>query len=410
MHYRADVELKPDLQYLGCVARLRFPQPENGGSEAVFFLHRQFKITEVSGEGVSGYAFDVESESPLGFMPDARPLCVRFASSPAPGRAVDIRLVYEGRITDWPEWSANVVTPDWIEVGSYLPWFPYNPEYGAFTFDVSVRVPPEFSVCSYVRPEREGLSWRFRQESPVHDIVLAASPELELRVFQEDGFAISLHTLTLSEETQAQMGKDLSAALRLYSEWFGGGDFWSVALVESARERGGGYARRGLIVLGGLDDQAYTVRHEAYLRYLGHEIAHFWWAGAPVETWEDWLNEGFAEYSALLLVRELCGQESFERRLQDKKATMRGTPPIRGFDRADRSSPERAAEAEQVLYSKAPVLLSELEQRVGRERFLKICRVFLRQEDRSTCSLLRVLADIDGEGTALWFGEELTHR
>ena len=50
MHYRADVEVKPDLQYLGCDIRLTFLQPEDGGVEAVFFLHRQFKIEEVSGE------------------------------------------------------------------------------------------------------------------------------------------------------------------------------------------------------------------------------------------------------------------------------------------------------------------------------------------------------------------------
>jgi len=66
LRYRADVEVEPDLQNLGCDIRLTFLQPEDGGTEAVFFLHRQFKIEEVSGEGISGYTFDVDSESPSG--------------------------------------------------------------------------------------------------------------------------------------------------------------------------------------------------------------------------------------------------------------------------------------------------------------------------------------------------------
>jgi len=37
-----------------------------------------------------------------------------------------------------------------------------------------------------------------------------------------------------------------------------------------------------------------------------------WWANAPVNSWEDWLNESFAEYSALMAVRELFGAERFE--------------------------------------------------------------------------------------------------
>ncbi|MFA9453175.1 MAG: hypothetical protein ACERK6_04595 [Candidatus Aminicenantaceae bacterium] len=69
MHYRAEVEIEPDQQYMGCDVSLRFLPPDDGGVEAVFFLHRQFKIEKVSGKGISGYTFDVDSESPLGFMP-----------------------------------------------------------------------------------------------------------------------------------------------------------------------------------------------------------------------------------------------------------------------------------------------------------------------------------------------------
>ncbi|MDT8401169.1 MAG: hypothetical protein RQ743_05700 [Bacteroidales bacterium] len=49
-----------------------------------------------------------------------------------------------------------------------------------------------------------------------------------------------------------------------------------------------------------------------YARYPAHEISRLWWLRADANTWEDWLNEGFAEYTALVVLRELYGKEYFE--------------------------------------------------------------------------------------------------
>jgi hypothetical protein len=64
-------------------------------------------------------------------------------------------------------------------------------------------------------------------------------------------------------------------------------------------------------------------------------------------TWQDWLNESFAEYSAVLLMRDWHGRAvsggilaRYEREAQEAK-------PIWGFDRNDRS-------AQATLYRKGP--------------------------------------------------------
>jgi len=42
------------------------------------------------------------------------------------------------------------------------------------------------------------------------------------------------------------------------------------------------------------------------------EFSHLWWSNAPTDTWEDWLNEGFAEYGAPRAVRQRIGKAAFQ--------------------------------------------------------------------------------------------------
>jgi hypothetical protein len=57
---------------------------------------------------------------------------------------------------------------------------------------------------------------------------------------------------------------------------------------------------------------------------LTHEVAHFWWSGAPSVTWENWLNEAFAEYSALMYVRKFEGVEAFDTRREPRTSLPSG--------------------------------------------------------------------------------------
>jgi hypothetical protein len=78
--------------------------------------------------------------------------------------------------------------------------------------------------------------------------------------------------------------EDASSILACYDRWFLGKVPKDISIIQSPREKGGGYARRGLIVLGGLNDRQYVDLREAYGRYLGHEIAHLWWWKAETSS------------------------------------------------------------------------------------------------------------------------------
>ena len=55
-----------------------------------------------------------------------------------------------------------------------------------------------------------------------------------------------------------------------------------------------GYFRKGLIVLSDLPSEKIAID-----AFLAHECGHIWATGANINSWEDWLNETFAEILSL---------------------------------------------------------------------------------------------------------------
>lgn len=402
-HYQIDLSLVPSDKLIEARVDLKFYPQEDNLKDVVFYLHKQFSIKEVNGRLVSGFHFDREGKSPASYLPQGRPVTIQFSRRLRKEESTTLHFVYEGVITEWPSWSANVITKEWVEIGLYLPWFPYNEEYGDFTFKVKVKIDPQYQVCSYGQAKKSGPVWTVCWNNPTNDIVIMASKEMKSITLHEQDLLVNVYYVTLQEKTAKQMAEDLYATMTLFKSWFGGNKSNAISLVESARERGGGYARRGLIVLGGLNDQMYFEKKETYVRYLSHEVAHLWWQGASNVSWEDWMNEGFAEYSAMLVVRELFGREAFERRLSDKVANIQSTTPIWGFNRNDRSTQEKRDEIEKILYSKGPMLLNKLEVKIGKENFIELCRSLFANNISTTDGFLEILGSLEGDEVKIWF-------
>jgi len=412
-HYRLALELDPTAQYLNVEGEVVFLAPSDGMEEAVFFLHRQLDVDRIEGEEVLSWGEDRQTGVPRLAMPDARWLKVRFEQPLMEGQAVRLAFTYRGEVTEWNPLSANVLTEDWVELGLYLPWFPWNDAYGDFTWDLQVLCDEGWGVRSageWQRADyREGTdSWQFAWTEPVNDIVVVASPDLKSASRSKDGAEVDVHYVTISDSTASLMASDMRVALEGFTSWMQSGvPGGSLAIVASPREVGGGYARRGIIVLGDLEDEAYRSSREGYYRYLAHESAHLWWNQAPTSTWEDWLNEGFAEYFALRAVRERFGEEAFQRRLETKRESAQDAPPIQGLDRLDRSTPAKAQGIQAALYDMAPLLLHQLEEQVGSELFLAVCREMIEEEVEITADFLAVLEARAGERVAAVFAQKL---
>lgn len=396
-HYDLHLQLDPATGHVAVQGTLDLPTAAPGDS-LVFRLHRQLAITDWSVNGAAGHARD-DTLAAVRHQPEATAVRSRVPATHAAGDPVTIAFAYAGVLDAWPQWSASVIGADWTEMGLYFPWFPDLAGLAPYTYRVAIVTDPSRTVWALGAPTRDGDARVFTTTAPTNDIVVVAAPDL--RIHQADGVQVVFRTLAAA--TVDTLAADLAAMRARYTAWFGPtpGD---LAVVESSRERGGGYARRGALYLAGLADADYFDLREGYARYLGHELAHLWWYRADTGTWEDWLNESLAEFTALALVRQRFGPDACAARLARKREACAGTPPIVGLDR------NASEHAEAVLYGKGPVLLSELEDRLGEAALRGLLRATHARAVTTTDGFLALLAEQADPATAGWFGEQLRMR
>ena len=149
----------------------------------------------------------------------------------------------------------------------------------------------------------------------------------------------------------------------------------------------GGYFRKGYFILPKPPDAQSLYLH------IAHELAHYWWLSANLQN--AWLNESFAEYSALMAARRLKGMEVFNASLENKRKLDKDLPPIYGFDRT-----KTPAQSPMVLYVKGPLKLHGLENDLGEERFLEFLQKTADAKVDDTDELIELLARFSSRETA----------
>jgi aminopeptidase N len=133
---------------------------------------------------------------------------------------------------------------------------------------------------------------------------------------------------------------------------------------------------------------------------IAHELAHFWWHNAGTTTWEDWLNEAFAEYSMLLYIRERIGSGEFQKTVDEYKNRTINLAPVWGIDRG-------ADDAYSVLYEKGSLILCEMEEMVGKNSFMNFLKKVSDNKIKTTDELLNLIESELSEETRLWLENKL---
>jgi len=390
-HYNVELTLDPEQGSLHANVELLCSSIEQQCSNLEFYLHKSMEIKSITGSVPITYQFDVEQPCSFPFTPDAGTLKIKLTQPVEDDKLLRIWFEYEGNI-GVPPWEVNRITPGWVELGFYAPWFPYRPELKQFCYDVQVQIDPGYEVIGLgeVKQLGEGL-WHISQKQPSADMVVMASNRFCRLRGAESGLEVELDYVDVAKWVVEDVFKKGLQALKWFSEWFGVTSSVDMRIVITPRIEGGGYARTGFVVLPRIDTESYKEEEVSYFSNLAHECAHLWWANAPVNSWEDWLNESFAEYSALMAVRELFGTERFESILAKKLKRSEGMPPIKGIKRND----ERAFT---VLYDKGCLVLYELEQMAGRKEFIEVLRKTFQQKVSSTAEFVELVgADVSNE-------------
>jgi hypothetical protein len=305
-------------------------------------------------------------------------------------RAPKLRVRYAGKPSPGGEPPINMITPKLVELSLDGMWVPIRADLeGRFTADALISgLPRDATVVAQGRVSREGAAYRIRRDRPGVDLPLIAAPGLKRLA----GGKFELLARDPDNEQARLYRKHAPAALAFLERWFGPVPGAPLRLVIVARERRSGYNRPGYVVFTetGKAEEAGTAK------FTAHEFAHAWFSNANATTEHRWIDESIAEYVSLRYLESTLGLAARDKMLEAKRETARTAKPILGGMRGD---PE--------LYAKGPVLLFDLERRLGRAAMDRLIAKAAHEKAGRTERFVALLRAEGGAEAARWFEEQL---
>lgn len=404
-HYNMHLSINPQTHEIEVNGSLDLNLSHVSDSTLTFYLDRGMDVTSVKLNGKDIAIIDT-SRSDNRFMPMARKIFIDIGALSQDDKISTITFSYHGKVSELPEIYANRIGDQWTEMGMYYPWFPFSiDQLRFFTYTLTVEAPGQYEVFGLGTVKKMNGYTEISNSIPTSDIVVCLSRDVKVCSSDIGGNQIKVFYHSFDNTMAQDITESINIIMLQYNQWFGKINN-DISLIEALRDIGGGYSRTGGIVLSNLNQEKFYKDIISYERYFAHEFAHLWWRKANVNTWEDWINESFAEYSALMLIREKHGSEYFNSYIKRNRETIKDTPPIWNFDRMG----EEYEIIHKVLYIKGPILLFELEENIGHEAFLEFCGRLITNNVSSTSELLKLLESTNGKDVSEFFEKMLKTR
>ena len=255
-----------------------------------------------------------------------------------------------------------------IESGLYSAWYPLNVNYGKFQFNVSWSAKGEHHLIGNGNTIKKDKGWLLSNTINDIDIVVMSAKKPLIKTFTVGNSAVNLISLDANNDSMNKITSDTKQVLAYYQTLLGssGEQAKRYQFVFVPRGYGPSYSRNQFAVV----SQGAGSNYNKLLKTVAHEVGHFWWNKADPQSWQDWLNESFAEYSALMALEDLLGIEHVDALLNEYQAVAKNLPAIKEIKRSSKH-------AQNVLYKKGPVLLHGLKQQVGEKAFNEWLRKLL---------------------------------
>lgn len=307
-----------------------------------------------------------------------------------------IRLAYAGPLFDGdPPFPINTLNSNKVELTVDSFWFPFDMRFGsALTANLGVRIDGEWSGVGVGTIDRVDQGFRVAQTKPALDIAFSLLSNSQL--VTSDRYVI--HDARTEPGTKIE---DLTRILEICTAYLNdlagpAGPLPQASIIVTDRAEGG-YSRGTLIALTDIESESEIDLQ----KFICHELSHYWSyanAGGP----ENWINEGVADYIALMGVRHAVGEAAYESYLSDysDRIKRRGLPPI--------WTPESEGRPPYLnSYRAAPLALSDLEARMGRPAFKQLIQTMMLERTATTPDLLALIGRIDSVETRDWFKARL---
>ena len=216
------------------------------------------------------------------------------------------------------------------------------------------------------------------QTALVRDVSILFSRQLD--ILQRTVGDTTLYLVLANPEPDSEFLLDSAeSAFSLYERLFGEYPFASFKIIAEQNIRSSGKEYPALIYMEYNIAEGYTMQ-----KVMAHEIAHQWWfSTVGNDIFKDaWLDEGFAEYSALLYLRETQGEEVFQLELQKMENSVTLADAQSGGKYKVGSSVEELSASyyySNYVYEKAALFLNALRTQMGEEAFFNGLQAYYRQ-------------------------------
>ena len=337
------------------------------------------------------YHFDTISKSPVRYIPKGGNLII---FDPQKNKGIQkVTFNYTCDMHNVDSWATSF-SENWIEVNYYCAWFPVNLKSNKFTSRFNISIDKEFKVTGSGKVEKKGKRWQMLQSWESFDNVIIASKNIETRKLHEESTHIETNFIGLNKIAADSVIGECKYAFNLYQQLFGKKDSAYFKFIIGPYSDGGGYSRKNFV---SWRSNTFSMKT---MRGIGHELAHFWWNSANTTTWEDWLNESFAEYSMLVYIRARFGTEVFNKRINEYKQSTVEIPPIWDLYRDD-------PRAYEVLYRKGALILYEFEQKAGQNQFYMFLKKVATNKIDTTSKFLELVETEFSKDMRQWIEDKL---
>ena len=333
------------------------------------------------------YTFEIDKPTPIIFIDEGRGLI--FYNPNKKGGNVPIYVDYESDMNGM-EPSAELFTEDWIQIGFYNAWFPVDLNSKNATSKLRISIDPDYKVSGSGKITKTGNVWEMTQPWPAYDNVIIASKDLQSNQAKKDNATIETVYTDFPEEDIQSIISTSQSVLNYFGKIYPKQEEAYIKfVVKHSANGGGGYNRANFISLR-IKDYGLSTQ-----KTIAHEVAHFWATGADATSWQDWLNESFAEFSALLYVRDNISTKTYTDYIEAYKKSIVDAPAIWGFERSSNA-------AYTVLYKKGAVILHELETKIGADQFFKLLYLKYTQGIKNTSDFLDLLEQQTSKDIRKW--------
>jgi hypothetical protein len=352
----------------------------------LFVLNRGLKWKGVS-QRIAGESYPVdlyqtdEMDVPRFYNGDLWAFEVKSEIEQADQDQMVIEFEYSGQIhpprkdSEMP--TMGYIKRDFVELACYSAWYPVPLSMDTYlSFKVVLSCPSGWTWDANGKSSGSETSgsdsiWTWNQARQVNDIALIGLPLRDAHMDPESFFWGPKRVVS----SQKKFDKHIHKIRRMLENWLGPpGIDAPLRFVITPRQKGGAYARSGMVVVGG----GYSTEsnlHNTVLQAICHEICHDWFNKTSPLTYDNWVDEALAEFCSIYIVDDYVNDDfltSMISKTRDRLEKVGELPAIKDLVR-------EKEESYAAFYFRGFLLLNEVAESVGISEFREVVGDFARE-------------------------------